>query len=77
MLEGLVQGLIGALVATGVVILVKSLIGYAISHFRMHLLEGFVLTSHNLIETIAVIVVAGVVVGTLGSTIAVRRFLAA
>ncbi|MHB8189344.1 MAG: cell division protein FtsX [Ferrimicrobium sp.] len=77
MLEGLVQGLFGALVAAAVVVGVKSFIGYAIVHFRIHLLSGFILTTHDLWVTLVVVTLVGVLVGTLGSTLAVRRFLRA
>ena len=77
MLEGMIQGLLGSLIAAGVVIGVKALISYSIQHFSIHLLDGFVLTSHDLIFTLAVVVAVGVLVGTAGSTVAVRRFLRA
>jgi cell division transport system permease protein len=75
MLEGLVQGLFGALIAGSLVVAVKSLISYSINHFHIRLLEGFVLTGHDLLATLGVVVLVGVVVGTAGSTLAVRRFL--
>lgn len=77
MLEGLVQGVLGALVAAGVIVLVKEGLAYAIAHFRMRLLAGFVLTTHDVLTSIAVVLVAGIMVGVLGSIVAVRRFLAA
>ncbi len=77
MLEGLIQGLLGSLIAAGVVVAVKELISYSIQHFSIHLLDGFVLTSHDLFFTLVVIVLIGMLVGTVGSTVAVRRFLSA
>lgn len=77
MLEGLVQGVLGALVAAGVIVLVKEGLAYAIAHFRMRLLAGFVLTTHDVLTSIAVVLLAGILVGVLGSVVAVRRFLAA
>jgi len=77
MLEGLVQGLLGAVVASGAVFGVKSLIEYSINEYHIHLLSGFVLTTSDVWFAVTVIGLVGVVVGTLGSSLAVRRYLKA
>lgn len=75
MLEGLVQGLLGALLASLVVIGIKDVIGFAINHFQIHLLSGFVLTSGDVLATLGVVALVGIVVGATGSVVAVRRFM--
>lgn len=75
MLEGLVQGLLGAAIAGGVVVGLRNLIGFAVSHFQIHLLSGFVLTTGDVVGTLGIVFVVGIVVGTAGSAIAVRRFM--
>jgi cell division transport system permease protein len=71
MLEGLVQGLIGAVVAAGVVLLSNLGVNYLVRHY----LSSSTIPVSQLIVTEVVVVVIGVVVGVLGSIIAVRRFL--
>lgn len=71
MLEGLVQGLIGAVVAAGVVLLSNIGVNYLVRRY----LSTSTLPLGQLISTEVVVVLIGVVVGVVGSTIAVRRFL--
>ncbi|SHE27842.1 cell division transport system permease protein [Ferrithrix thermotolerans DSM 19514] len=75
MLEGFTQGLLGALIAAGAVLAIRALFNYLIERFQVHLLSGFVLTSHDVLMTEIVVFVVGVVVGTMGSALAVRRYL--
>ncbi|MDA8195770.1 MAG: permease-like cell division protein FtsX [Actinomycetota bacterium] len=75
MLEGLIQGLLGATVAAVAVVGVRSLFTYIIHHFKAQLLESFVLSGHDVIMTEVFVLVIGTVVGALGSLLAVRRYL--
>ncbi len=75
MLEGFTQGLVGALIAGAAVLGIRALFNYLIQRFQVHLLSGFVLTSHDVLMTELVVFAIGVVVGTTGSALAVRRYL--
>ena len=75
MLEGLLQGLAGALVAAVAVAGVRSLFGYVIHHFRVQLLSSFVLSGHDLAMTEIFVIAIGTLVGAAGSLLAVRRYL--
>ena len=75
MLEGLLQGLAGAIVAAIAVAGVRSLFGYVIHHFRVQLLASFVLSGHDLVMTEIFVVAIGTLVGAAGSLLAVRRYL--
>ncbi len=75
MLEGLTQGLVGAVVAAAGVLGLQSLFNYAINHFGVKLLSGFVITSSDVIFTEIFVLAVGIVVGAGGSMIAVRRYL--
>ncbi|MGH9297818.1 MAG: cell division protein FtsX [Acidimicrobiales bacterium] len=73
MVEGLVQGVIGAIVAVGIVLLgdfgIRALF-HSFPEFRQAIVPG-----HDVIVTEIFVVVVGIVVGVLGSAVAVRRFL--
>lgn len=71
MLEGLVQGLIGAIVAAGIVLLSNVGVNYLVRHY----LSSSTLPVGQLVVTEVVVLFIGVVVGVAGSTVAVRRFL--
>jgi cell division transport system permease protein len=75
MLEGFAQGLLGAIIAALGVVGIRSLFNYLISHFHVQLLSGFALTTHDVIMTELVVFLIGVIVGTGGSALAVRRYL--
>ena len=75
MLEGLVQGLIGAVVAALAVIGIQTLFHYAVSHFQISILSNFLVSSHDVLMTELVVVLMGILVGTGGSALAVRRYL--
>ncbi len=75
MLEGFTQGFVGALIAGAAVLGIRALFNYLIQRFQVHLLSGFVLTSHDVLMTELVVFAVGVVVGTTGSALAVRRYL--
>lgn len=75
MLEGLVQGLVGALVAALAVIGIQELFRYAVSHFQISILTNFLVPSHDVLMTELFVVFMGLFVGTAGSALAVRRYL--
>jgi cell division transport system permease protein len=74
MLEGLVQGLIGSLVAAGVVLLTNDFGSNFIRH-HVSALANAVVSSHDVFMTEVLVVLVGTLVGAAGSAIAVRRFL--
>ena len=71
MLEGLVQGLVGAIVAAGIVLLSNIGVNYLVRHY----LATSSLPTGQLVTTEIVVLIIGVAVGVAGSTFAVRRFL--
>ena len=76
MLEGIVQGLIGAIFALGAVFALDRFMQRAAQHedYRA-IMEGFVATSGELWFTVVVVLVLGVVIGAAGSGWALSRFL--
>lgn len=75
MLEGFAQGLVGALIAGLAVVGIRAMFDYLITHFQVKLLSGFVLTGHDVLMTELLVFGVGLVVGTGGSALAVRRYL--
>ncbi|MDQ1439421.1 MAG: cell division transport system permease protein [Acidimicrobiaceae bacterium] len=75
MLEGMVQGLAGAAVAFGVVVLIRSGVEWLVHHYDLGLLDQVVVSSRDAITTGSMILVIGGLVGAVGSFVAVRRFL--
>jgi cell division transport system permease protein len=73
MVEGLVQGLIGAVVAVGIVLLGDIGIGALLHRFAEF--RSAVVPGHDVVVTEILVVVVGIVVGVVGSAVAVRRFL--
>jgi cell division transport system permease protein len=73
MVEGLVQGLLGAAIAVGMVLLGDLGIRALLHHFRQF--QSAVVPSHDVLVTELFVVVVGLVVGVGGSAAAVRRFL--
>jgi len=73
MFEGLVQGLIGAAAAFGVVFLVRNFAQHAVRH--VELFHEFAVSTSEVIGTGIFLVIVGMIVGALGSAIAVSRFL--
>jgi cell division transport system permease protein len=73
MVEGLVQGLIGALVACGMVLLGDIGIRTLIRHFREF--SSAVVPGHDVIITEIFVIVLGAIIGAAGSAVAVRQFL--
>ena len=75
MLEGLVQGLLGAAVAVLVVLLANFGLGYLHSHYGVQLFANAVLSPSNLVYTDLIVVLFGAFIGIVGSFVAIRRFL--
>jgi cell division transport system permease protein len=75
MLEGMLQGLIGAAIAFGLVLVARTAM-YSVSHKpHYELLEKMVVTTHEAIGTGFFVLGVGIVVGVSGSVAAVHRFL--
>jgi cell division transport system permease protein len=76
MSEGLIQGLVGSGVAAAVVFgLHEILNGLADPNHPDAVLSQMRLTGWQLFSTDAVVIVIGVLIGSVGSAIAIRRFL--
>ena len=75
MLEGLVQGLLGGLVAIAIVALSNVGVNSLITHYNVKVLSSSALPTSQLLVTEILVVVIGVVIGVVGSSVAVRRFL--
>jgi cell division transport system permease protein len=73
MVEGLVQGLVGALIAVGIVLLGDFGIQTLIHHFREF--SSAVVPGDEVVVTEIIVVVSGMLIGAIGSAVAVRRFL--
>jgi len=77
MLEGLIQGLAGAALAYGVVWIGRDLVQSRVTEARndIQLFKQFLVTSGDVAGTGILLLVVGVLVGTIGSALAVSRFL--
>jgi cell division transport system permease protein len=76
MLEGIIQGLIGAVLALGAVVgLDRFMQAAAQNDDYRAIMEGFVATSGELWLTAAVVIMLGIVIGAAGSGWALSRFL--
>jgi cell division transport system permease protein len=75
MSEGLIQGLVGSLLAAGVTFAISAYINHAGSQQTDSILNAMRMSLWETSVTAIVVVVGGMVVGSLGSALAVRRFL--
>jgi cell division transport system permease protein len=75
MLEGMIQGLAGAAVAFGVVVLIRGGVNWLVHHYDLGLLDYVVVSSRDAVTTGSMILLIGALVGAVGSFVAVRRFL--
>lgn len=75
MLEGMVQGLLGAVVAVFIVWLANAGVSYLVVHYKVTVLSSSVLSARDLLFTELVVVALGILVGVSGSFVAIRRFL--
>jgi len=76
MVEGMIQGLLGAIFAVGAVFGANwALERYLSERSSLQLLESFVVATEDVWRTSFLLLIIGVIVGTVGSAIAVSRFL--
>jgi len=76
MLEGLVQGVVGAGIAVGGVFGLNYVFRQRLaSRHGVELLQSFVVANHDVIVASSIIATVGILVGVLGSALAVTRFL--
>jgi cell division transport system permease protein len=76
MLEGLIQGIIGAAFAVGSVYVLNNFFESRLSNAEdLQILQGFVVDSAEVMGTSIFLMVVGMLVGGIGSGIAVSRFL--
>ena len=75
MLEGLVQGLVGAGLAFGVVFAMRTFIEQAVNRYELQLIDQLVVSTQEVVGTGLFLLFVGAAVGAVGSFIAVRRFL--
>jgi cell division transport system permease protein len=75
MLEGVIQGLVGAVMAVGVVAVVSFLLRYSVQHYNVTLFQSIVVSGRDLFLTEMAVLFMGAVVGAGGSALGVRRFL--
>ncbi len=75
MLEGLIEGMAGSLIAAGVLVLMRSAVGSLIARFKVGVLSSVVVPASEALSTQLLIVGIGAAVGLIGSAFAVRRFL--
>lgn len=76
MLEGLIQGVVGAVFAVGSVYVLNNFFESRLSNAEdLQILQGFVVDSSEVFGTSVFLMVVGMLVGAIGSGIAVSRFL--
>ena len=75
MLEGVVQGLLGAIAAVGAATAVRWGVEEIATSRRFTVLSGFVVESGEFRVTVMILLVAGAAIGALGSAFAVSRYL--
>jgi cell division protein FtsX len=74
-MEGLAQGLVGAAVAAGVVIATQFGLNTMFDDIGSTLFRASSVSGHDVILTEILVVLAGAVIGTVGSALGLRRFL--
>src|SRR5436190_5483150 len=75
MVEGMIQGLVGAAVGIGIVVATKSWLLPTLQKSGGTIWAGFKLTNGDVRGTSMILVVAGAIVGVLASAVAATRFL--
>ncbi|HVF75398.1 MAG TPA: permease-like cell division protein FtsX [Acidimicrobiales bacterium] len=75
MLEGLVQGVVGAALAFGVVFAMRTFIEQGVRRYKLQLIDQLVVSTSEVVGTGMFLLFVGAAVGAIGSFIAVRRFL--
>jgi cell division protein FtsX len=77
MLEGLLQGLVGAAFSTGAVYALNRVVGDAVRGADFRLFDSFALDSAQLWTITGVLLGAGAMIGAVASGVAVTRYLEA
>jgi cell division transport system permease protein len=75
MMEGLTQGLVGAAVAAGVVVVTQFGLNTMFNDIGSTLFRASSVSGHDVIFTEILVVLAGALIGTVGSALGLRRFL--
>ncbi|MBO0713192.1 MAG: ABC transporter permease [Acidimicrobiales bacterium] len=75
MMEGLTQGLVGAAVAAGVVVVTQFGLNTMFNDIGSTLFRASSVSGHDVILTEILVVLAGALIGTVGSALGLRRFL--
>jgi cell division transport system permease protein len=75
MLEGLIQGVAGAVVAFGLVFLLRDLVASTVQHYDLQIANALLVPVSDAVGTGVFVLVVGGIVGAIGSALAVRRFL--
>jgi cell division transport system permease protein len=75
MLEGLVEGFLGAIGAGLLVLGIEALFSEVVHHYHLSLLQFLLVPAGDVVLTEVAVLVVGVLVGTGGSLLAIHRFL--
>jgi cell division transport system permease protein len=75
MFEGVIQGLLGALVAAVVVVVLHIVLNALGSGQTANVLSQMRLSTHEVVFTSLVVLLIGIMIGSLGSALGIRRFL--
>jgi cell division transport system permease protein len=75
MSEGLIQGFFGSVLAAGAVYVLYLLIDHAGGTASSNIFSAMHMSGGELLWTDVVVVLVGVLIGSLGSAVAIRRFL--
>jgi cell division transport system permease protein len=75
MFEGVIQGLLGALVAAVVVVVLHIVLNALGSGQTSNVLSQMRLSTHEVVFTSLVVLLIGVLIGSIGSALGIRRFL--
>lgn len=76
MLEGMVQGLFGGIIAFGVILMLHWGLSYTVAHASaQNILQSVVISDGAAIATSIGVLLLGATMGGVGSFIAIRRFL--
>jgi cell division transport system permease protein len=75
MFEGVIQGLLGALVAAVVVVVLHIVLNALGSGQTSNVLSQMRLSTHEVVFTSLVVLFIGVLIGSIGSALGIRRFL--
>jgi cell division transport system permease protein len=75
MLEGMIQGIVGAAFAVGAVQLLNRYLQHISGGQDLKILQGFTVSSPEVFGTSLLVVITGCIIGALGSGVAVSRFL--